>query len=118
MPRVVCVVEDDDQVRAKLALDLRTMGFEPIEVEDGRQVDRVLADHAVDAMVVDIVMPGKDGLEVIADVRKDWPDLRIVAISAGGRVGPELYLEIARQMGADACLTKPIAPEQLRAALG
>lgn len=117
MGRLVCVVDDDELVRAKIALDLKGMGFDVIEIEDGREVPAVLKAQPVDAVVVDIVMPDKDGVEVIADIRRGWPDVRIIAMSAGGRVGPSLYLEIARQMGAAACLPKPVEPERLRAAL-
>jgi CheY-like chemotaxis protein len=117
MSKLVCVVDDDDEVRAKIAADLRSMGFETIEIGDGREVGEALAAHPVGALVIDIVMPNKDGIEVIGEARRDWPELRIVAISAGGRVGPSLYLEIARQMGADVCLEKPVSPEQLLAAL-
>lgn len=117
MTRLVCVVDDDELVRAKIALDLKGMGFDVIEIEDGREVPAVLKTQPVDAVLVDIVMPDKDGVEVIADIRRGWPDVRIVAMSAGGRVGPSLYLEIARQMGAAACLPKPVEPERLRAAL-
>jgi DNA-binding NtrC family response regulator len=118
MARTVCVIDDDDLVRTKLALDLKAMGFEVIEIEDSREVASVLRTQPVDAVLVDIVMPEKDGVEVIAYIRKHWPDLRVIAMSAGGRVGPALYLEIARQMGASACLSKPVEPERLRAALG
>lgn len=117
MTRLVCVVDDDELVRAKIALDLKGMGFDVIEIEDGREVPAILKSQPVDAVLVDIVMPDKDGVEVIADIRRGWPDVRIVAMSAGGRVGPSLYLEIARQMGASACLPKPVEPERLRAAL-
>jgi len=117
MTRLVCVVDDDELVRAKIALDVRAMGFDVIEIEDAREALDVLKTQPVDAMLVDIVMPDKDGVELIADIRKGWPDVRIIAMSAGGRVGPSLYLEIARQMGASACLPKPVAPEGLRAAL-
>ncbi|HZZ88171.1 MAG TPA: response regulator [Caulobacteraceae bacterium] len=118
MSRLICIVDDDDLVRAKLSLDLRAMGFDTIEIEDSREVRDVLATHPVDTVVVDIVMPEKDGVELICEIRKGWPDIRIVAVSAGGRVGPKLYLEIARQMGANACLSKPVQAERLRAAIG
>jgi DNA-binding response OmpR family regulator len=118
MAKLVCVVDDDELVRTKIALDLRAMGFDTIEIEDSREVREVLKTHPVDAVIVDIVMPDRDGVEVIADIRQGWPDVRVIAMSAGGRVGPQLYLEIARQMGAAACLAKPVEPERLRAALG
>jgi DNA-binding response OmpR family regulator len=117
MGKLVCIVDDDDAVSAKLALDLKAMGFETIEIDDSRKVSELLSTQPVDAVIVDIVMPEKDGLEVIADIRKRWPDLLVIAISAGGRVGPKLYLEIARQLGANACLAKPVSPERLRAIL-
>ena len=117
MGKLVCIVDDDEAVCAKLALDLKAMGFETIEIADSRKVIDVLSTQPVDAVIVDIVMPEKDGLEVISDIRQRWPDLLVVAISAGGTVGPKLYLEIARQLGASACLTKPVTPERLRAAL-
>lgn len=118
MTRLVCIVDDDELVRAKMSLDLKAMGFDTIEIEDSRQVGEVLRTQPVDAVVVDIVMPDKDGVEVIAEIRKGWPDVRVIAMSAGGRVGPALYLDIARHMGASACLSKPVEPERLRAALG
>jgi DNA-binding response OmpR family regulator len=117
MARLVCVVDDDELVRAKLALDLKTMGFDVIEIGDSREVQAVLETQPVDAVLVDIVMPNKDGVELIAEIRRGWPSVRVIAMSAGGRVGPSLYLEIARQMGASACLPKPVEPERLRVAL-
>jgi DNA-binding response OmpR family regulator len=118
MTKLICIVDDDDLVRAKISLDLKAMGFDTIEISDSRQVRNILATHPVDAVVVDIVMPEKDGVELIAEIRTGWPHVRIVAISAGGRVGPKLYLEIAHQMGANACLPKPVEAERLRAAIG
>jgi DNA-binding response OmpR family regulator len=118
MTKLVCVIDDDELVRAKVALDLKAMGFDTIEVEDSREVPEILARYPVDAVVVDIVMPDKDGVELIADIRKDWPHIRIIAVSGGGRVGPELYLNIARHMGADACLPKPVVIDSLKAAIG
>ncbi len=118
MARLVCIVDDDELVRAKLSLDLKAMGFDTIEIEDSRQVRGILATHPVDTVVVDIVMPEKDGVEVISEIREGWPNVRIIAISAGGRVGPKLYLELARQIGANVCLSKPVRTEQLRAAVG
>ena len=99
MPKVICVLDDDELVRAKIGNDLRALGFEAIEVEESRDLRKVLNARPVDAVVVDLVMPDTDGTKVISDVRREWPDVRIIAISGGGRIGPELYLQIARQLG-------------------
>ena len=118
MSKLICVVDDDELVRAKLALDLQSEGYETIEVGDSRQVCAMLDSRPIDTVVLDLVMPERDGVELISDIRKGWPKVRIVAVSGGGRVGPELYLNIARQLGADACLSKPVTPDALKLAIG
>ncbi|HEY3890247.1 MAG TPA: response regulator [Caulobacteraceae bacterium] len=117
MAKLVCIIDDDELVRAKIGQDLRALGFDAVEVADSRDLLQLLAERPVDAVVVDLVMPDKDGVELIAEIRRGWPKVRIVAISGGGRIGPNLYLKIARQMGADACLTKPVRAAALADAL-
>lgn len=58
-------------------------------------------------------MPEKEGLETIADIRRQYTHVPIIAISGGGRVGPNDYLETARFIGANATLTKPFARQEL-----
>jgi DNA-binding response OmpR family regulator len=118
MAKLVCVVDDDDLVRHTIALNLQAHGVETVEVDDGYQVSEVLSNRAVDALVVDMIMPGKDGVEVISEARKARPDMRIVAVSGGGRFGSNFYLNLAGHIGADACLAKPFSGEALMAALG
>ena len=55
----------------------------------------------------------KDGVTTIMEVRKDSPNVRIIAISGGARVGPEVYLQLAKRVGADRALTKPIDRKEL-----
>jgi DNA-binding response OmpR family regulator len=117
MAKLICVVDDDEFVLAEIVHDLQAMGFETLAVRDSRQAPQLLAEHPVDAVVVDIVMPDKDGVELIAEVRRGWPELRIIAISGDGRIGPKTYLRIARHVGANACLAKPVNPEALAAAI-
>jgi|HubBroStandDraft_3_1064219.scaffolds.fasta_scaffold745829_1 CheY-like chemotaxis protein len=117
MAKLVCIIDDDELVRAKIAQDLQSLGFDTVEVDDGRALPKLLSERPVDAVVVDLVMPEKDGVELISEIRRGWPKVRIVAISGGGRIGPNLYLKIARQMGAAACLTKPVGAAALADAL-
>lgn len=117
MDKLVCVIDDDELVRAKIAQDLQELGFETLEIEDSPSLLKTLAERPVTAVVVDLVMPEKDGVELIADIRRGWPQVRIVAISGGGRIGPNLYLNIAKQMGASACLVKPVSARALAEAL-
>jgi CheY-like chemotaxis protein len=117
MSKLVCIIDDDELVRAKISQDLKALGFETVEVDDSRTLPKLLSERPVDAVVVDLVMPEKDGVELISEIRRGWPNVRIVAISGGGRIGPNLYLKIARQMGAAACLTKPVSAVALADAL-
>ena len=66
-----------------------------------------------DLVITDLIMPEKEGLETIADIRRACSDMPIIAISGGGRLGPNDYLETARFIGADATLAKPFARTEL-----
>ncbi len=115
--KTVCVIEDDELVRARIGDMLRAEGHTVFEAESAdRGIDLIRTERA-DVAVVDILMPDRDGLEAIGQLRRTRPDLRIIAISGGGRVGPDVYLTLAKQVGADASLTKPIGQSDLRAAV-
>jgi CheY-like chemotaxis protein len=115
--KTVCVIEDDELVRSRLGDMLRASGHTVLEAESAdRGIDLIRSEKA-DVAVVDILMPDRDGLEAIGQLRRTRPDLRIVAISGGGRVGPQIYLDLAKQIGADASLTKPIEPAALERAV-
>jgi CheY-like chemotaxis protein len=104
----ILVVDDDDQVRSLFDVMLRRAGYEVICAPDGRVALQELSRCAVDLIITDIFMPEKEGLETIMEIRRAWPDLKVIAVSGGGRHGNMDYLEIARKLGASATLSKPI----------
>jgi len=115
--KTVCVIEDDELVRARLGDMLRAGGHRVFEADSAdRGIDLIRTEKA-DVAVVDILMPDRDGLEAIGQLRRTRPDLKIIAISGGGRVGPQVYLDLAKQIGANSSLTKPIAQDDLQAAV-
>jgi len=116
--KTVCVIDDDDLVRAHLAEQLRAAGWRVFEAGTVDEGVALIRQNRAQAAVVDILMPDRDGLEAIGQLRKVRPDLRIVAISGGGRVGAEIYLGLASRIGADAALQKPLDSQALLAALG
>ena len=74
--------------------------------------------HAnADLVITDMVMPEKEGLEVIKEIRSLFPSLKIIAISGGGRVNPTDYLRMAKFLGATKALAKPISSEALLGAI-
>jgi YesN/AraC family two-component response regulator len=70
----------------------------------------------IDLVVTDIVMPNMNGLEMIKEMQKKYPKVKIIAISGGGpRGGPDTYLTIAKELGAARCLFKPFMLNELTA---
>jgi len=108
VPRIL-LVEDDDAVREILRKALVAAGHEVDEASNGDVAVAYYRRQAADLVITDLVMPEKDGLETIMELRRMDPSVRIVAMSGGGRtLGPgQLYLESARALGARQILSKP-----------
>ena len=104
----ILIVDDDPTVRAIAAELLRADDHALIEAEDGKLALQVIAAVPIDLMVLDLLMPNVDGLEVIRSVRQSHSHIRILAISSGGRSGAQNYLDAARVFGADDTLMKPL----------
>jgi DNA-binding response OmpR family regulator len=117
MSKRICLIEDDELVRERIALQLGELGYDVLQADDGDEGLAIIGRENPDAAVIDILMPGKDGLETITAMRRLRPKIRIIAVSGGGRVGPRIYLDLACQVGADVTLVKPITTEQLQAAI-
>jgi CheY-like chemotaxis protein len=94
---------------ARLALRgmLEAERFTVIEAEDGLEGVQVFRREGADAVVCDLFMPVMDGMEVIRELRRDFPDVKIIAISGGGSGGNLELLPTALGAGADAILFKP-----------
>lgn len=114
----VCVIDDDPLMLEHLAEMVTGLGFEVVTAADVDTGLRLVESQGSDVAVVDILMPDRDGLTFIMDVRRTRPDLRIVAISGGGRLGAGSLLSMAEGLGADATLVKPFSNSDLAAALG
>lgn len=110
----ILVVEDDAQVRAFLEELLALDGHEVHVAGDGRDALERLATLRPDLVITDLVMPEKDGVELVLQIRERDPDLPILAISGGRAVPGESYLRVARMLGADAIMEKPFAADELR----
>ena len=67
----------------------------------------------MDLVIVDLIMPGKDGIETIQELKRLEPDIKIIAISGGGIIQPDLYLKLARQFGAIYSFKKPIRNDEM-----
>jgi CheY-like chemotaxis protein len=105
----VMIIDDDPVLRLVAGEALRQGGFDVREAEDGAIALRDLRDHPVDLAIVDMLMPNKEGIETIRELKSMWPRTRVIAISGGGRgLKTEYLLSVARTFGADAVFEKPI----------
>lgn len=110
---LILIIEDDLTVREVLRQILEHAGYEVMEASDGKEGIDFHRKRQADLIITDIIMPKKEGLETIMDLKADFPELKIIAISGGGRLGPETYLELAKGFGANRILDKPFGHEEL-----
>ena len=116
-PATVLVVDDDVMVLQALRILLEDHGFTVLTASDGNDGLRAYREHRPDLVLTDIVMPEKEGISLIRDLRHEFPGAKIVAISGGGRMGNSDYIRIATALGADAGLYKPFDDVELLQAL-
>jgi CheY-like chemotaxis protein len=113
----ILVVDDEELARFTVREILEEGGHSVLEASGADEALRLLGDGPVDVLVTDIIMPGKDGIALVAEVRRTHPGIKVVAISGGGRSTRLDFLTVAKAYGADQVLAKPFGGEQLLAAI-
>lgn len=112
----ILIIEDERQVREVLKQMLERAGYETEVAVDGAEGLRVFRLRPADLVITDILMPGKDGLETIEELTKDYPDLPLIAISGGGPgEKAQFALEMAMVCGAGRILAKPFSRQEILA---
>ena len=115
MPRIL-VIEDEPLVRDTIKKRLKIEGFEVTTADDGQKGVKSFRENPADLVITDIIMPEKEGIECIKELKRDFPDVKIIAISGGGRIGPFDYLDLAMKFGALRTFKKPFDwPDMLNA---
>src|SRR5947209_4368981 len=100
----VLIIDDDAKVRAVLRVMLESAGFEAAEAGDGEEGVRAFRRLEADVVLCDLFMPGRDGLEAIRGLRREFPGVKVIAMSGGGFGGAVDMLPAARLLGAAAVL--------------
>ncbi len=111
------MIDDNEQLRDLLRAALLKMGYEVTSASNGAEAIEAIGKTSFDVVITDLLMPEKDGIEVIGELRRRQPHARIVAMSGGGRGSREHYLQTAKGRGAHALLGKPFSVTELGAAL-
>ena len=103
----ILVIDDDKIMNSVIVQMLENAGYEVKSALDGKRGLKLLDAHLFDLIVTDIVMPEIEGLEMIQVIRAINKTIPIIAISGGGRISPEGYLEMAQAFGANYTFQKP-----------
>lgn len=110
----VLVVDDVSFVRHVIRGVLQRQGHEVAEAEDGAACLKALAEGAFDLVILDMIMPGVDGIETVKRIRVANPGIRILAISGGANAFPAgIALKMSEMYGADRILVKPFTDQEL-----
>ncbi len=103
----ILVIEDDDQIRALLRQILEREGYRVSDAPNGKKGIKLYRQQPADLVITDLIMPEKEGIETIIELKRDYPEVKILAISGGGKVNPETYLDMAEKLGATYAIKKP-----------
>jgi len=110
----ILVIDDEPQMRDMLSQTLERAGHEVIEAINGQQGIEFFKKSPTELIITDLIMPGKDGMETIIELKREFPDVKIIAISGGSReMDPRDYLLYVTQVGVARTLIKPFEPNEL-----
>ena len=111
--RAVLLVDDDADLLRRAAAQFLASGYQVVIAGDGEAAIAKLKTTTFDLVITDIVMPVRDGVEVIIATRKLSPRTKIIAVTGGYRANPEDFMRMAKYLGADETIAKPCPPSVL-----
>jgi len=109
----ILIIDDDEQIRVLLEQMMEWAGYDVMVAENGKVAMQMQAASPADLVITDLIMPEQEGLETISRLKKAYRDIKIIAISGGGRIGPEAYLPAALELGADKVFSKPFDVQEV-----
>lgn len=104
----ILIIDDEEQVRDLLQGICQAEGYETVVAPNGKEGVEKNRSQPADVIITDLIMPDKEGIETIIELKRDFPESKIIAISGGGSLSPKNYLVIATRMGAAYTFTKPL----------
>ncbi len=104
----ILVLDDELSILLMIKKMLEKAGHEVNLALNGKEGLELFERSRPDMLITDIIMPEKEGLETIFELRRKYPKLKIIAISGGGRISPDGYLPGAKLLGADMTFQKPL----------
>jgi CheY-like chemotaxis protein len=114
-----CILVADDDAMARLGYRalLESAGHTVLLAEDGEEATRLVEKGEVEILLLDILMPRREGLETLLEIKRRFPRVIVIAMSAGGVRSSFDFLAMAARLGADRTLSKPFSQQDLAAML-
>ncbi len=115
MRKRILIVDDEQALLNSMQRDLREFKneYEVFATANPNDAPKLIEELEVDLLITDILMPGKEGMELIGEVRQKYPLVKIIAMSGGGSIAGAQYLEIAEKLGSSWSLNKPFSRDEL-----
>ncbi len=110
----ILVVEDDHDLRSAICEFLSSLGYLVTQAKNGNVAIAMIGNKKPALMITDILMPEKEGISTIVDIRRQMEEIKIIAMSGGGRFGRVDVLNTAKKLGADGVLAKPFEMNDLQ----
>lgn len=119
MKKHILIIDDEESLLNSMKRDLRGLKnkYEVYMSSSSKDTLKLVDENAIELLITDIFMPEKEGLEIITEVHKKYPSLKIIAMSGSWAMDRDLCLDIASKLGASCCLKKPFSREELISAI-
>ena len=113
----ILIIDDEATVRLAIRQMVEWAGHEAVEAENGEQGVALQRESPTDLVIADMIMPERHGIDAVAEIMRNDPDVPVIAISGGAMMGNTDYLPIARKLGVRRILDKPFEMSQLLTAI-
>lgn len=108
----IIVIDDQEPIRRIIRRALEGEGYEVLDASDGEMGIGLLRQQGAALVITDIFMPGQDGIQTVRQLRKEFPNVKVIAMSGGGSMGQDL-IEGAELLGASRTLHKPLTAREV-----
>ncbi|MBF0544172.1 MAG: response regulator [Candidatus Riflebacteria bacterium] len=109
----ILIIDDESEVREMVSMMVESAGHSAVCSPNGKNALEIFKTQSFDLIITDILMPEKEGVETIIELKDLKPRIKIIAISGGGSFGADTTLNLATLMGANKTLAKPFVKKEL-----
>lgn len=110
----ILIIDENTQLRQLLRQILEQEGYEVIDAKDGKEGTKLYRQTPTDLVITGVVMPEKDGIEILRELKRDFPDVKIIATSGGSRtIAAKYCLSAMTALGAERIFTKPFGRKEM-----